>query len=557
MTALIGTAALWCAAAVAVIGIARPGRHGRVIVISVASALALATLALAWALVTNDYSLEYVAQSARRDASAPYRLAGLWGGMSGSLLLWTAFVAIWGMGAARVAHPLEPRAARGVTRALNATTLVFLVPLLTVSRPFATLARPVVDGTGLNAVLEHPAMLYHPPLLYLGLTALFPLAVLAAAAVDVRRRLLVATAVLGAGMLAGAHWAYQELGWGGFWAWDPIENAALLPWLVAVAALHDRRGVRRQRVLVIVAAVLAGAGAFLTRSGATVSVHAFGEARAVGWLVLAGLVTMSAVAAVVVAAQARTDARGRIPVAVTALIVPALVIALGTFPPAAMGVFDRPRVVDARFFTMFAVPLLLAGTLLCGWQLRRRGVTAGAATAHAGVVVIALGAVASSFGSSATVALRVGEPVDVRGTRVELLAVETADLDARPALTAVVRVDGRTLRPALRSGGAGPSTSETAIVSTLAGDRLLTPRRIDASGLAVLDVHRKPLVPWVWLGALAIVGGTLLSLRNRRRPPAASARADDRASLPARRAQARLVLTAPPAEPVPARSTER
>jgi len=553
MTAGIGVAALWGAFAAALLGALRPRWRPWVAVLGTALGLCVATAALTWALATNDYTLEYVAQAARRGAPAGYRVAGLWGAMAGSLLLWTTFVALWGTSALRSTRDQSAAGRAGVTRASSGVTLVFLVPLLTASRPFTVLDRPPLDGTGLNAVLEHPAMLYHPPLLYLGLTALFPLAVLAVAGIDVRRRLLISVALLGAGMLAGAHWAYQELGWGGFWAWDPIENAALVPWLVAIAALHERGG-RRARVLTVVAALCAGAGAFLTRSGATVSVHAFGEARAVGWLVLAGLGAATAVAAVALARQRPLDApERRVPVAVWALVVPAAVIAFATFIPALLGaLLDRPRTIDPRFFTIFAAPLLLVGAAVAARQVVRRSISMGAAVAHAGVALVAIGAVASSFGWSATVPLRTGETAVARGMTLELVRVDALTRDRRAELVATVRVGERTLRPALRAGTPSP-TSETAIASTLVGDLLVTPRRIDASGLAVIDVHRKPLVPWVWAGSLAIVAGTLLSLRTRRRGVSAKAGGLARRAPPVPEASAQPR----PAEAPPAVLTER
>ena len=204
---------------------------------------------LAWALVGQDYSLVYVADHASRDTTWPYRLAGLWGGMAGSLLLWTWMLAGWALLASRSVRRRLPDLAGGTQAVLAVEAAVFLGLLVTVSRPFATLAIPAVDGGGLTPILRHPAMLYHPPLLYSGYVGLAVPAAMAVAALvsrtagdwlAVARRYMVASLVLLAvGMTAGAHWAYVELGWGGYWAWDPVENGALLPWLAGIAFLHS------------------------------------------------------------------------------------------------------------------------------------------------------------------------------------------------------------------------------------------------------------------------------------------------------------------------------
>ncbi|MGH8993975.1 MAG: cytochrome c biogenesis protein CcsA, partial [Acidimicrobiia bacterium] len=330
MTAVLGHAALAgalvaCVAAVCVSWVG--GRRRRPALVAAgtwllagAAGLAVAAMAaLAWALLTGDFTIAYVAQATSRSMTWPYRLGSLWGGMEGSLLLWCSFLT---GGAALAGRTLRRRApelhgtAQVVLGAVGAGALV--LPLW-LADPFARLALPALDGGGLTPILEHPAMLYHPPILYLGQTALaipfaLTVAALAAGRLDgvwlalTRRFTLVAWVALSAGLVAGAHWAYQELGWGGIWAWDPVENAGLLPWLAATAFLHSaliaEHRSRRQAsgaigpwtaALAFAAFALGLLGVYLTRSGATGSVHAFAEARAVGVALLAG------VAAVVVA----------------------------------------------------------------------------------------------------------------------------------------------------------------------------------------------------------------------------------------------------------------
>lgn len=309
-------------------------RLARLLLTAAAVALAGALAMLAAALVTGDFALVYVADHSRRGAAPWYRLAGLWGGMEGSLLLWTGLLAIaaavasWsitrrGSAAADPLVDAGTRADVANTRAVGRLTTAVLGALVAgfalttwiTADPFRTLQIPATDGGGLVPILEHPAMLVHPPLLYLGLvsTAL-PFALTVAALVTgrldagwrtrCRRWLLVSWVLLVAGLATGSNWAYVELGWGGYWAWDPIENTALLPWLAVTAALHQLligfRPSVADAALVLLAWVLAVLGTLLTRSGAAVSVHAFAESDAVVVALLAVWLAVVAVAVVAV-----------------------------------------------------------------------------------------------------------------------------------------------------------------------------------------------------------------------------------------------------------------
>ena len=403
-----------CATAVAsCTGAVDWGRRGLAVVFGLVT---VGVGALAWALVGQDYSLVYVADHASRDTTWPYRLAGLWGGMAGSLLLWTWMLAGWALLASRSARRRLPDLAGGTQAVLAAEAAVFLGLLVTVSRPFATLAIPAVDGGGLTPILRHPAMLYHPPLLYSGYVGLAVPAAMAVAALVSRtagdwlvvaRRYMVASLVLLAvGMTAGAHWAYVELGWGGYWAWDPVENGALLPWLAGVAFLHSALLVRHRdddvprragsawrspraaehvsatHGLAFLAFGLSLLGAFLTRSGTTASVHAFAEARAVGRVLLAALV-VTAVALVALSVRRRgprpappihaATRAGAVRVNNALLLAVVVVVGFGLLFPVLSG---DDLVVTGRYFAVVTAPLVL-GVLAAigvgprlGWQQR-------------------------------------------------------------------------------------------------------------------------------------------------------------------------------------------
>lgn len=257
----------------------------------------IAVVVLAGDLLLVDEGSLYVQRFSSERTPLMYRLAGLWGGMEGSLLCWSWLVAVVFLVAARRV-PEELRAGWNVVAA--ATTCSFLIVSKWWASPFERIAIPTGRGAGLPAVLQHPAMLYHPPLLYGGLVLLgVPYAL---TLVAVWRRRLDATwltsitpwlraswAVLGVGMLTGSRWAYAELGWGGFWAWDPVENAALIPWLLTTVALHAATVVRRTgrtapttALIVTAAFVCMSVGVYVTRSGGSGSIHAFAESADVG-----------------------------------------------------------------------------------------------------------------------------------------------------------------------------------------------------------------------------------------------------------------------------------
>jgi len=264
-------------------------------VLAVFGLVSVSVAVLVYALVAHDFQIEYVASYTSRDMSLPYLLSALWAGNDGSLLFWawllSLFAAIVVLQKRDTGKALVPYA----SSVIMFTEAFFLILLLTVSTPFHTLSFIPADGIGLNPLLENPGMLVHPPTLlagYVGFTIPFAFAIAALLTrrlgdewiVAIRRWTLLAWLFLGAGNIIGAWWAYVELGWGGYWAWDPVENAGLMPWLVATAFLHSvmmqrRRGMLKvwNMVLVIMTFTLAIFGTFLTRSGILSSVHTFSE----------------------------------------------------------------------------------------------------------------------------------------------------------------------------------------------------------------------------------------------------------------------------------------
>jgi cytochrome c-type biogenesis protein CcmF len=270
------------------------------VVVSAARALgALAALevvaaaVLLYALGTRNYGFLYVTSHVRNAQPLLYDLTSWWGGMEGSLLLWAIILSGYTLAALRGVDRHRPRLLPGVVAVCAGVSSFFLFMLTSVASPFVTTPWPPADGRGMNPLLLNPWMAIHPPTLYLGfvgLTVPFAIVVSALAAdpsddagvLLARRWMLWAWYCLSMGLMFGAKWSYLVLGWGGYWAWDPVENAALMPWLVATAFIHssmiqERREmlVRWNVVLIILAFGLSIFGTFLTRSGVLSSIHSF------------------------------------------------------------------------------------------------------------------------------------------------------------------------------------------------------------------------------------------------------------------------------------------
>jgi len=278
---------------------------GRRATLAVAIASVASLLCLGYLFLVSDFANQYVWQFSNMDMPIVYKFTAIWGGMDGSLLLWCAFLAIC---SGLVAYNLSayPKSFQPwLVAVVNSSTLFFLTVVTYLTNPFRYIAAPFIppDGNGLNPLLQNPYMAIHPPLLYLGFTALsVPFAFCMAALLSgqttnewirlTRRWTVIAWGFLTLGVTFGGYWAYIELGWGGFWAWDPVENASFMPWLTATAFLHSVMVQERKNMLkfwnvwlIVLSYSLTVFGTFLTRSGIVQSVHAFASTD-VGWVFL-------------------------------------------------------------------------------------------------------------------------------------------------------------------------------------------------------------------------------------------------------------------------------
>ncbi len=358
-------------------------------------AVVIASALLMYLFLTHDYRLFYVTAYSDNSLSWQYLISSFWAGQEGSFLLWVFFAALLGLPLMRYARHYESRA-----MIFYNLTVLALILLLVKQDPFRfqpglTAARIPMDGAGLNPLLQNPWMVIHPPVMFLGYAAMAVPFALAMAALWMRRYdewtkasmpwVLLAFVTLGTAIMLGAYWSYETLGWGGYWGWDPVENASLVPWLMTAALVHGlvlQRGRKRFRRLNLVLAVLAYLfivyGTFLTRSGvlANFSVHSFVDLGITAWLVF-NLVFFLVVSIALLGYRWReipTESGDEPFVSLTVfsvigiilLLATGLMIAFGTSAPLITELFTKPAQVGPSFYNRVGLPLAMALALILG-----------------------------------------------------------------------------------------------------------------------------------------------------------------------------------------------
>ncbi len=344
---------------------------------------------LTWAFVTSDFSLQLVYANSHTDKPMIYKITGVWGNHEGSMLLWMLILALFGACAAWFGGGLPARLRARVLAVQASIGVAFFAFILFTSNPFLRLAEPPLNGRDLNPLLQDPGLAFHPPFLYLGYVGLsmsfsFAVAALIEGRVDaawgrwVRPWTLAAWMFLTVGIALGSWWAYYELGWGGFWFWDPVENASFMPWLIAAALLHSAIVVEKREALkswTILLAILAFGfsllGAFIVRSGVLTSVHAFANDPERGILILiilaiflGGALTLFAVRAGTMEAKGVFSTVSRESALILnniLLAVSCFVVFIGTiWPLVAEMLFDRTLSVGPPFFDAAFTPFMVA-----------------------------------------------------------------------------------------------------------------------------------------------------------------------------------------------------
>lgn len=362
--------------------------------------LVIAFFALAYAFITNDFSVTYVARNSNSLLPLVYRICAVWGGHEGSLLLWVLILGIWTVAVTIFSRNLpEPFVAR-VLGVMGLVSVGFILFMLFTSNPFDREMFPPANGADLNPLLQDPGMIIHPPMLYTGYVGFsvafgFAIAALLGGKLDMtwarwsRPWTVLAWIFLTLGIALGSWWAYYELGWGGWWFWDPVENASFMPWLVGTALIHslaatEKRGVFKNWtvLLAICAFSLSLLGTFLVRSGVLNSVHAFATDPARGVFILAFLAVVIGGSLTLYAWRApgtfikssySLTSRETFLLANSALLTVAMgTVLLGTLYPLVIEVFGGKVSVGAPYFNSVFVPIMALLVIVLGIGVHAR-----------------------------------------------------------------------------------------------------------------------------------------------------------------------------------------
>ncbi|MGH8226208.1 MAG: heme lyase CcmF/NrfE family subunit [Gammaproteobacteria bacterium] len=393
--------ALALAAAQAVAGLVGPWRGARLAALArplaytQLIAIAVAFGCLTWCFVVTDLTVQYVADNSNAAVPLLYKFTGVWGAHAGSLLLWTLILAFWGAAVAFFSRRLPQVFSARVLGVMGLIGLGFIAFTVFLSDPFIRALPPPMSGADLNPILQDPLLAIHPPMLYMGYVGFsvafaFAVAALIGGRMDTawarwtRPWTLVAWLFLTAGITLGSFWAYYELGWGGWWFWDPVENASFMPWLAGTALIHsllvtEKRGAFKgwTALLAIFAFSLSLLGTFLVRSGVLVSVHAFAVDPRRGIYVLALLAAAVGGGLALYAWRASRLAGGggfallsretMIVINNVLLMVACAAVLLGTIYPLIYGVITGGRLsVGPPYFNAVFLPLMAALFLVIG-----------------------------------------------------------------------------------------------------------------------------------------------------------------------------------------------
>ena len=619
---------------------------GRACALSVFALTALSMAALTHAYVTSDFSLINVYQNSHSDKPLLYKVTGVWGNHEGSMLLWVFTLAVCAASVALFSGNLPPALRARVLAVQGMIAVGFLLFILFTSNPFDRQFPVPPNGRGLNPVLQDPGLAFHPPFLYLGYVGFsvafaFAVAALIEGRVDaawarwVRPWTLASWCALTVGIALGSWWAYYTLGWGGWWFWDPVENASFMPWLVGTALIHSSIVVEKREtlkawtiLLAIITFSLSLVGTFLVRSGVLTSVHAFATDPARGTFILVlliiavggslGLFALRAPALKGGGLFAPISREGSLVLNNLLLSCGCATVFLGTLYPLFLDAVGGPKLsVGFPFFNAtFAplmVPMLIAvgiGPLLAwkrgdllgalqrlwvaylatglvilgalyvtqggpilavlglglaawlgtavlvelaervrlfriplGQSLRRAAhlprAAYGMTLAHFGLAVSVAGFAASAFDREAIEVLRPGGTMALAGYEVRLDGVERVQGPNFVADHATISVSRggapvAVLHPQRRFFPVQQqTTSDTAIRTNLLADLYVALGEADQAGNWTVRAYWKPLVPWIWLGALVMALGGVVSLSDRRWRVGIAARARGAAPLPA------------------------
>jgi len=585
--------------------------------------VAVAFACLMWSFIANDFSVLYVANHSQLSLPTIYRISAVWGAHEGSLLLWIFILAAWTVAVARFSSGLPDAFAARVIGVLGFLSVGFLLFALLTSNPFDRLFPAPADGGDLNPLLQDPGLAIHPPLLYIGyvgFSVAFAFAIAAMLSGDLDQRwakwtrpwTTVAWMFLTLGIALGSWWAYYELGWGGWWFWDAVENASFMPWLIGTALIHslavtEKRGLFKSwtLLLAITAFSLSLLGTFLVRSGIIVSVHAFATDPTRGFFIL-GFLAVVVVGALLLYAWRAPSLDSDVGFAPLSretflllnnvlLVVATTLVLIGTLSPlfVEMATGDKISIGPPWFNVAFLVPtiplvillgmgmhtawrtqasgpwlntfkipaiiaivlgvviplfvygrisiLLVVGCAAAAWivasslipiirSLRREKGTAGItrsalgmSIAHLGMGSFVLGVtVVSAFGVESDRALQPGESIEVAGFEFHMKSLDNVQGPNFSAIEAEIEIrdDGEyvaTVRPQKRQYLVQRNLmTEAGIHAGLDKDLFVALGDQLGNGGWSVRVQYKPLIRFIWLGALIMALGGLIAISDRR-----------------------------------------
>jgi cytochrome c-type biogenesis protein CcmF len=613
----------------------RLGETARRAGVAIFFAVALAALCLVTAAFQNDFSLAYIFHHSNRDLPPPYKFAALWSGQEGSLLFWSLLLATYGL-VLRLRHNVDRRLFAYASVIIAGVQVFFLLLVNFAANPFAMMQGALpADGAGLNPLLQYPEMVIHPPMLYLGYVGFTVPFAFALGALMMRypgekwihitrRWTMVTWGFLTCGIFLGAHWAYSVLGWGGYWAWDPVENASLMPWLTGTAFLHsvmmqEKRGMLKiwNMWLIFATFLLCLFGTFLTRSGLVSSVHAFAQSSIGNWFVGMLALTFAVCLAAFVKNRSHLQSENRLESLISressflfnnlVLLVACFTVLWGTlFPVLSEWVQGHKVTVGPPFFNRVNVPvallllLLTAVGPLLAWRktsfesLKRNfSIPAGAAVGvaiiliafgmrpwqaqsslyslmticlavlvtvtvfsefvrggrviarhtgqtllagmtrlahrntrryggyivHFGVALVMIGLAGSAFNQDKEKEMGYGDSMTVGAYTLTCRSYTQDDKSNYRSEWAILDVtdNGKpltTLYPERRFYKASQQMATmVANRSTLKEDLYVVYEGVnETTGRPIIKVHLNPLVMWIWIGWLTMVGGTILCM---------------------------------------------
>ncbi len=568
--------------------------------LAIGQLLALGTSfgALVWSSVANDFTVLNVAENSHTLKPLLYKVTGAWGNHEGSILLWGLILALCGGAVAAFGRGLPSALRARVIGVLGGSSAGFLLFALLASNPFNRLWPPPLDGRDMNPLLQDPGLAFHPPILYSGYVGFavpfaFAVAALLEGRIDaawgrwVRPWTLASWCLLTMGIALGSWWAYYVLGWGGFWFWDPVENASLLPWLTGTALLHSAIVVEKREALKVWTVLLAIgtfslslSGTFLVRSGILNSVHAFANDPTRGVFILGLLAIVIGGSLLLFAFRAPALAPGGLFAPLSregALVlnnillcsIAAVVITGTMYPLFADFVLGSKISVGAPFFNATVLPLCapvfaamvvaptmawkraqLAPALLRLWWAALAALVVGVVSSMGparGLPALAFGAAAwLILGSFAEVVERIrlatqevvlmhpGDTVQSAGYSWTLVGLrdQTGPNYGERVATMRLERDGKlvaVMQPSRRTFPVQRMTTTEAAIHTNGMADLYVVLGEERDDAAIMRLNYNPLAPWIWLGALVMAAGGGLSLLDRRTRVGAPARARVRA----------------------------